>query len=283
MRNAVTGSLVVAAVLAFSVVGMAQGQGRQNVPGGAGEDLGAKSLERFGVSAKDTGGPAPKQSLTGAWAGPQEAKIAAAPPMTPAGLKMFASHHTEAKYSAASTNDPWYNTCDAMGFPRSSLNEIRAVMFAQMPDRLVEVYQYSRLWREIMTNGEPLPKDVGQPGGSDPRWYGYSVGHWDGDNTLVVDTTGSDDRSWLDKEGHPHSVNAMIHETYERSSHNLMTNTVTITDPEMYTMPYPISKIQWIWIPNQKFEEQLCVPSEMIAYRALVGSPAGDGGLGAKK
>ncbi len=190
---------------------------------------------------------------------------------------MFGTRRTEAKYSsAAGTNDPWYTTCDAMGFPRSSLNEIRAVMFAQMPDRVLEVYQYSRLWREIMTNGEPLPKNVGEPGGPDPRWYGYSIGHWDGDNTLVVDTTGSDDRSWLDKEGHPHSVDAMIHETYERTSHNLMTNIITITDPQVYTKPFQISTIPYVWIPNQKFEEQICVPSEMISYRSVIGAPAGD-------
>jgi hypothetical protein len=284
MRKVVTGSVVVAAVLACSLLGGAQDRQKgQGAPAGGGDDLASKSLARYGLNTKDGGGPAPKQSIVGAWAGPQEAKIAAAPPMTPLGQQMFATHHTEAKYSAAATNDPWYNTCDAMGFPRSSLNEIRAVMFAQMPDRVVEVYQYSRLWREIMTDGEALPTKVGQPGGPDPRWYGYSVGHWEGDNTFVVDTTGSDDRSWLDKEGHPHSVDAVTHETYERSSHNLMTNTLTITDPEVYTKPYEISKIQYIWIPDQKFEEQLCVPSEMIAYRALVGNPAGDGGAVAKQ
>ena len=281
MRNVVTGSVVVAAMLAFSLLGIAQG--RQNGQGAPpADDLGAKSLARYGLNAKDTGGPAPKQSIVGAWAGPQEAKIEEAPAMTPLGQRMFAAHHSEAKFSAAGTNDPWYNTCDAMGFPRSSLNEIRAVMFAQMPDRVIEVYQYSRLWREIMTNGEPLPKNVGEPGGPDPRWYGYSIGHWEGDNTFVVDSTGSDERSWLDKEGHPHTANAMIHETYERTSHNVMNNVITITDPEIYTKPFEISKIQYLWIPDQKFEEQLCVPSEMIAYRGLIGNPAGDGGIGAK-
>jgi len=284
MRNAVICMAVVIAVLALPPSGRAQrGQDRQGAPNGGGDDLGARSLERFGLNTKDTGGPAPKQNILGAWAGPQEAKIAEAPPMTPLGLKMFATHHAEAKYSASGTNDPWYTTCDAMGFPRSSLNEIRAVMFAQMPDRIVEMYQYSRLWREIMTNGEPLPTNVGHRGGPDPRWYGFSVGPWEGDSTFVVDSTGSDDRSWLDKEGHPHSVNMKVHETYERTSHNLMINTINIDDPDVYTKPFQISKIQYVWIPDQKFEEQLCVPSEMIAYRGTIGDPAGDGGVGAKK
>jgi hypothetical protein len=277
MRRIFTGSVVVTAMLAVSLLGIAQG--RQNGQGAPpANDLGARSLARIGVSTKDTGGPAPKQSIVGAWAGPQEAAIAEAPPMTPLGQKMFSARHSEAKYSAAKTNDPWYTTCDAMGFPRSSLNEIRAVMFAQMPDRVLEVYQYSRLWREIMTDGSPLPANAAD----DPRWYGYSVGHWQGDNVFVVDSTGSDERSWLDKDGHPHTADAMIHETYERSSHNLMTNIITITDPAVYTKPYEISKIQYLWIPDQKFEDQICVPSEMIAYRNLIGTPAGDGGISKK-
>ena len=43
------------------------------------------------------------------------------------------------------------------------------------------------------------PKNVDQRGGPDSTWYGYSVGHWDGDYTLVIDTTGSDDSEWLDQ------------------------------------------------------------------------------------
>jgi hypothetical protein len=62
-----------------------------------------------------------------------------------------------------------------------------------------------------------------------------------------------------------------------------MTNVITVTDPDVYTKPFDISKIQYVWIPNQKFEEQICVPSEMIAYRGTIGDPAGDGGSGAKK
>jgi hypothetical protein len=283
MRRVVTGSVVIAAVLAFSLGGIVtqgrQGQGNAGI-GRSGNRLPTRKIDTIG---DDPGGPAPKQSITGAWAGPQEPPIAKAPALTPLGQKMFAMHHTENKYSAAGTNDPWYTSCDPMGFPRSSLNEIRAIMFTQTPDRIVEVYQYSRLWRQIMTDGSKLPTNVGKPNGPDPRWYGYSVGHWEGDNKFVVDTTGSDERSWLDKEGDPHSVDMITHETYERNSHNVMINTVTLNDPAVYTAPFPITKITYKWLPDQQFEEQICVPSEMIAYRKLIGDPAGDGGVQAKK
>ena len=289
MRKVITGSVIVAAALAFSLVGIgaraqapASDQENNNRRGIAGPAAGRPATRKFDTLSNDPGGPAPKQSITGAWAGPQEPEIAKAPPLTPLGQKMFGMHHSEGKFSAAGTNDPWYTTCDPMGFPRSSLNEIRAVMFTQTPDRIVEVYQYSRLWREIMTDGRPLPKNVGKPDGPDARWYGYSIGHWEGDNTFVVDTTGSDPRSWLDKAGDPHSVNMMIHETYSRNNHNQMVNKITLTDPDVYTTPFEISTINYKWIPDQQFEEQICIPSEMIAYRSLIGDPAGDGGVAKK-
>lgn len=267
MRILFMGSVVVlAAGLMFSSGAAAQDQPKAK-----------PATKMFDKLGNDPGGPAPKQSLVGAWAGPQEPDIAKAPPMTPLGQKLFAQHKTEHDFSAAGTNDPWYVSCDPMGFPRSSINEIRAVMFAQMPDRVLEVYQYSRLWREIFTDGRALPTNVGKKDGPDQRWYGYSVGHWEGDNTFVVDTTGSNDRSWLDKEGHPHSVDMKVHETYVRTSHNQMTNKIVIDDPAIYTKPFEITTAQYKWIPTQQFEEQICIPSEMLAYRSVIGDPAGDG------
>lgn len=290
MRKHVTRSVIVVAAFAVSFAGIVA-QGRQNGQaensggrqGSAQKDLSRAPTKKFDTLSNDPGGPAPKQSIVGAWAGPQEPEIAKAPSLTPFGQRMFALHHTEAKYSAAGTNDPWYTTCDPMGFPRSSINEIRAVMFAQMPDRVVEMYQYSRLWREIFTDGRPLPKNVGEADGPDPRLYGYSVGHWEGDNTFVVDTTGSDPQSWLDKQGDPHSVNMVVHETYVRNSHNIMVNKITINDPTVYTASFPITTITYKWIPDQQFEEQICIPSEMIAYRHVVGDPAGNGAVQSKR
>jgi hypothetical protein len=116
MRKLITGSVIVVAALGFSLVGMVA-RGQQN--GQAGQDTGRSGnrlpTRKFDTLGNDPGGPAPKKSVTGAWAGPQEPPIAKAPSLTPLGQKMFAMHHTEAKYSAAGTNDPWYNTCDPTG------------------------------------------------------------------------------------------------------------------------------------------------------------------------
>ncbi len=63
--------------------------------------------------------------------------------------------------------------------------------------------EYQDLWREVWTDGRALPTDVGGSGKDalDPRYNGYSVGHWEDDYTFVVDTTGLDDRSWATKAG----------------------------------------------------------------------------------
>ena len=116
---------------------------------------------------------------------------------------------------------------------------------------------------------------MGVKGGPDTTWYGYSVGHWDGDYTLVVSTTGLDDKTWIDRRGYPHSVDLRVEERYTRLDHDTLELTLTIDDPKIYTKPFVIAKNRFKWIPNQEDEEQFCVPSEMIDYIKIIALPAG--------
>ena len=68
----------------------------------------------------------------------------------------------------------------------------------QSSNMVVLLYERGVMYRQIFMDGRKLPKDP------NPTWMGYSVGHWDGD-TLVVESAGFNDRSWLDRLGHPHS------------------------------------------------------------------------------
>jgi hypothetical protein len=217
--------------------------------------------------------PAPKRDLIGAWAGPIGATVKTPPPMTPLGQKRFSMNRGQ-DYSVAERNDP-LNTCDPLGFPQNVLYETRSMAFSQMPDRIVQIFQYQRAWREIFTDGRANPTNVGQKGGPDPRYYGYSVGHWSDDHTFVVDTVGMDDQVWLDHNGHPHSADLKVQERYERKDHDTLALTVNIDDPKIYTKPFEIAVIPFKWLPDQTFEEQLCVPSEMIEYMKIIGIPAG--------
>ena len=221
------------------------------------------------------GGAAPRKDLTGFWAGAVVAKLNDVPAMTAWGLEQFHLHKTNGEVPVADSNDP-IKGCDPLGFPRSMLFMTRGIAFAQMPGRVIEMFQFNRAWREIWTDGRELPNNVGgnSADAPDPRWYGYSVGRWEGDFTFVVDSVGSDERSWLDNAGHPHSVDLRVQERYTRVNHNTLEVTITIDDPKAYTKPFVITKTNFTWIPQQDFEEQFCVPSEEAEYQKLVGEPA---------
>lgn len=146
-----------------------------------------------------------------------------------------------------------------------------------MPGKVVLLDQYQKIWRDIWMDGRELPKNVDTKDGPPSTWYGYSVGHWDGDYTLVIDTTGSDDRSWLNGQGYPHTVDAHVEERYTRVDHNHMQLTVTVDDPKIFTKPFVFVTSGFMWIPSQQIEEQMCVPSEAISYMQTIGIPAAGG------
>jgi hypothetical protein len=268
MRNRLIGAMVaLAALLASSSPAMAKtGAGLNN-------NMYTKLKE------SGPGGPAPKRDLTGSWAGPVAAQKGADPSLTPEGQKLFSMNKPEAKFHVAGTNDAFVRTCDPLGFPRNIIFEIRGLSFATMPDRLIILNQYQRAWREVWTDGRELPKNVGGTGkdAPDPRYYGYSVGHWEGDNTFVVDTTGLDDKTWLSGAGYPHSMEARVQERYTRADHNDLQVTVTVDDPKLYTKPFVLGTASFRWLPTQELEEQLCIPSEMLQYLELIAEPGGNG------
>ena len=225
-------------------------------------------------------GPAPRHDLTGAWVGPQNPVHGTVPAMTPAGEARFKLNKPESVVHLGATNDPFV-TCDPLGFPRDILNHAISsrggMWFEPVPNQMVILYEQQRVWREVWMDGRELPKKVDAKGAPDSRYYGYSVGHWDGDYTFVIDTTGLDDRTWLDEVGHPHSVDAHIEERYTRLDQYNIQLTVTIDDPKFYTKPFEFLKANFYWMAKQDFEETLCIPSEAIDYRDSLAKPAGTG------
>ena len=227
-----------------------------------------------------TGGPAPVHDFSGTWLGPGEPNLNnRIPPMTPAGQAKLKLNIPD-PFSATS-NDPW-KTCDPFGMPRIVNNEIREIGFATMPDRIVILENYAKVWREVWMDGRPLPKNVGHTGGPSTMYFGYSVGHWEGDNTLVVDTVGMDDKTWVDRRGYPHSIDAHVIERYTRTDHNHLNVTETLDDSAYYTAPFVVAKADYRWIAGQDdpkvaipfSNEYMCIPSEAIEYMKLVGTPA---------
>jgi hypothetical protein len=281
MKNRFTCAIFgLAAVLVCSSAVMAQtAQSKPQQAGGTRNPWKYYPADR----ALGDGGPAPKRDLSGTWAGPLSGagvpglKEEPAPPLTPLGKQMFDLNKPIGKYSPAGTNDPTVRSCDPLGVPQNVLTEVRGLSFATMPNRIVVLLQFQDIWREIWMDGRALPTNVGGTGKDalDPRYNGYSVGHWEDDYTLVVDTTGLDERTWATKSGYPHSVDAHVQERYTRMDYNDLKLTVTLDDPKIYTKPFFIGTVYFRRVPNQQIDEKLCVPSEVLEYLKSMGDPAG--------
>ena len=149
------------------------------------------------------------------------------------------------------------------------LSEFRTIEIVQAEDKVLVLNQFFRTWRSIWTDGRELPMDP------EIRWNGYSVGKWVDDYTLVVQTIGMSDRTWLDNAGRPHSNELKVEERFHRVDQDHLELTVTIDDPKMYTKP---------WLALNKFplrrqprgfdiREMYCSPSDYKEYNDEVGDP----------
>ena len=105
-------------------------------------------------------------------------------------------------------------------------------------------------YRQIYTDGRKLPKDP------NPTWLGYSVAHWEGD-TLVVESAGFNDRTWLDRAGHPHSESLRVTERFRRVDFGHMQFQITYDDPETLTKPLSIS-LAVNYAPDTDMLENVC-------------------------
>jgi hypothetical protein len=123
--------------------------------------------------------------------------------------------------------------------------------FIQTPKVLVILYEASMGIRQIFTDGREIPTDDPQP-----WWYGYSVGHWEGD-TLVVVTKGLRDGEWLDIFGTPITDAGTYTERFTRLSYGRMQIDVTVDDPKAYTAPWTVRVNQRI-MPEQELLEFVC-------------------------
>src|SRR6266850_926568 len=142
--------------------------------------------------------------------------------------------------------------CLPGGVPFSTL--IAPFKMIQTPVEIVMLLEDNNPPRQIYTDGRKLPANP------DPTWMGYSVGRWQGD-TLVVDTIGFNDRTWLDGFGHPRSESMHIVERFRRSNFGHMDIEVTVDDPRMYTQAFTV-KFPARLLPDTDSLESVCAENE---------------------
>jgi hypothetical protein len=124
----------------------------------------------------------------------------------------------------------------------------------QTPRLIVILYEDMGLPRQVFLDGRRPPEDP------QPAWMGYSVGRWDGD-TLVVESAGFNDQTWLDTFGHPHSTAMYVTERFLRRDFGHMETAITIDDPQMYAKPFTI-RVEQILMPDTDLLETVCNENE---------------------
>lgn len=139
--------------------------------------------------------------------------------------------------------------CLPAGVPRLDAY-IHPYKIVQTPELIVILYESQTLFRQIFTDGRPHPKDA------EPSWLGYSVGRWEGD-TMVVETIGFNDKTWLDGFGHPHSDAMKLTERFRRHDFGHMDIDITIDDPKAYTKPIRYVQPQLLQ-PDAELIEYIC-------------------------
>jgi hypothetical protein len=124
----------------------------------------------------------------------------------------------------------------------------------QTPGLLIFLTERNASYRQIFTDGRPLPMDP------NPSWNGYSTGHWDGD-TLVVETNGFQDRQWLDRAGSPLTEAAKITERFRRPNWGSLQIEMTVDDPKAYTKPWTLQLNQSL-VLNTDLLDYICLENE---------------------
>lgn len=173
---------------------------------------------------------------------------------------------TRGPYGASATfnniNDPVQKFCDPPGLTRIYQYpwEFRIV---QTPAKVYLLFEFFRVFREVALN-QPHTADP------DPTWYGESVGHFEGD-TLVIDTIGFNDKTWLDHVGHPHTEALHTIERFRRLDPKTLELSLTIDDPKAYPRPFTSKRL--FQATDSPMGDSICAISEFQSFQKDVINP----------
>jgi hypothetical protein len=133
------------------------------------------------------------------------------------------------------------------------------VKFVQTPNLLVMLNEYNGVYRQIFTDGRPLPENP------NPAWQGYSTATWDGD-VLVVDSIGFRDDSWIDWGGSVVTEAGKIRERIRRPDFGHLEIEVTVDDPKAYTKPWSVTLRQQ-FAPDTELIDEICAEGERFVRK----------------
>lgn len=126
--------------------------------------------------------------------------------------------------------------------------------FVHTPNLLVVLNEMNAGYRQVFTDARPLPQDPS------PSWQGYSSARWSGD-TLVIDTIGLRDDTWIDWNGSVVTEAAKVREQIRRPDYGHLEIQVTVDDPKAYTKPWTVTLRERIVIDTDLVDE-ICIENE---------------------
>ena len=167
-------------------------------------------------------------------------------PLTPFGAALLRQHQQPGAFN------PTLN-CLPDGVPHGDLLP-EPFKIIHSKGVIVMLYEVETTFRQIFIDGRKHPADMS------PTWQGYSIGRWEGD-TLVVDTAGFNNRSWLDARGTGHSEEMRVEERFRRRDYGHIDLTITITDPKVFTKPITFKVVEEL-LPDTDLLEHYCLENE---------------------
>ncbi|HEY7392225.1 MAG TPA: hypothetical protein VH640_27150 [Bryobacteraceae bacterium] len=161
---------------------------------------------------------------------PEEKKNVTRPPARePAPYQPWAAKKVLESFNRRAIDDPTA-ICLPPGVPRVNSVGLFPMQIVQTPNTVVMLYEYLNVFRTIPI-GAKHPDDL------EPTFMGDSVGHWEGD-TLVVDVTGFNDKTWLIGAGTFHSEALHVTERWTRVDKDTMHYEAVMEDPKVLTKPW---------------------------------------------
>jgi hypothetical protein len=177
------------------------------------------------------------------------------PPFQPWAAALFKKRNFENEHRGPDSGPDPTERCIPPGIPRTMLQPFPWEI-VQARDRVIMIFEYQSLIRQIFTDGRGHPKDL------EPTYMGHAIGRFDGD-ALVVDTVGFNDKTWLDPMGLPHSEAMHVIEHIRRVDHDTLIDEYTIDDPKAYTKSWTTRRIFKLK-PDWQIQEYVCTENNNV-------------------
>jgi hypothetical protein len=159
-----------------------------------------------------------------------------------------------AERTANGAKDDPHAHCLPPNFPRA-FSFPQYIKIIQTPPLVVVLHEFNASYRQIFMDGRPLPVDP------NPAWNGYSIGRWQDDDTLVIESIGFRDDLWLDLSGSPLTEAARVTERIRRPDFGSLEVELTVDDPKAYTRPWTVT-LRQVAVLDTELIEEICLENE---------------------